>query len=203
MLQKFPEKRGWLPKSATPDGKKVPKEFRPQKVPGWNSDWIKKKELLRTSQFRAKLHAVERKKWKWSHELYGALKLARNDPLEKFRLTENIAKLEGEHSVKGHEHRASFNHDRKQATILASGNESAILAKSGGDESLRAKYKIGGGSDGKTAEMRNREELEAKKRALTTANAPGKLGTGLKRLRKPWEEFESRLKLISSSEVYP
>jgi len=82
-LQKYPHKRGWLPVCATPNKQPAPV---PIKVEGWNDVWKEKKERLRNSEFRHKLYTAERKKWKWSLELYGALKVKVNDPLEKFRL---------------------------------------------------------------------------------------------------------------------
>ncbi|CAD7952762.1 unnamed protein product [Amoebophrya sp. A25] len=83
-MQNYPKQRGWGPKYATPDGRQC--TYRPPKVPGWNAAWKERKERLRNSEFRAKLYAVERKKWKWSSELEGALKIKAEDPLYKFRI---------------------------------------------------------------------------------------------------------------------
>ncbi len=85
-LQSYPKLRKWGPKYATPDGRVVPVKHRPKMVPGWNLAWKERKERLRNSEFRAKLYAVERKKWKWSNRLEGALKLRAEDPLYRFRL---------------------------------------------------------------------------------------------------------------------
>ena len=86
-LQTYPEKRGWGPRYATPDGRRCTAKL--EKVPGWNRAWIERKERLRNAEFRHKIYAVERKKWKWSNELFGALKILRkdHDPFAKFRLT--------------------------------------------------------------------------------------------------------------------
>jgi len=84
-LQEFPRKKKWGPRNATPDGKKAP---LPEKVPGWNAEWIEKKERLRMSEFRAKEYFEERKKWKWSSSLKGPLKIPKDDPLSGFRVKE-------------------------------------------------------------------------------------------------------------------
>lgn len=84
-LRFYPEKQSWGPTCATPDGKPAPV---PEKVPGWNADWVAWKQRLKNSEFRERLLAAERKKWRWSTELKGPLKVKRNDPLAKFRLTD-------------------------------------------------------------------------------------------------------------------
>lgn len=63
------------------------------KVPGWNDEWKAKKEMLKNSKFRAKLYAVERKKWNWSSELKGPLKIPRFDAFANFRVAADMAKL--------------------------------------------------------------------------------------------------------------
>merc|ERR1712048_38724 len=82
-IQNFPKKRGWGHKNATPDGKPAPV---PDKVPGWNKEWIEKKERLRNAEFRAREYYYEQQKWKWSHELKGPLKVPRHDALDSFRV---------------------------------------------------------------------------------------------------------------------
>jgi len=86
LLQNYPKKRGWGPSHATPDGRRVAREHLPQKIPGWNAEWVAKKQRLRNSEFRAKIYAAERRKWKWSPELQGPLKIPAADELDRFRL---------------------------------------------------------------------------------------------------------------------
>jgi len=88
-IHDFPTKRGWGPKNATPDGKPAPV---PEKVPGWNTEWIEKKERIRLSAFRAKEYYEEGKKWKWSPALKGPLKVPKDDPLSGFRVKDITAR---------------------------------------------------------------------------------------------------------------
>merc|ERR1712048_1156227 len=90
-IQNFPRKRGWCHKNATPDGTPAPV---PDKVPGWNKEWIEKKERLRNSEFRAREYYYEQQKWKWSHELKGPLKVPRHDALDSFRVKDFLLKPE-------------------------------------------------------------------------------------------------------------
>lgn len=82
-IQGFPKKMGWGQKFATPDGKPVP---RPEKVEGWNTQWVEKKSRLRDAEFRARELFRESQKWKWSTDLKGPLKVPRHDPLDRFRV---------------------------------------------------------------------------------------------------------------------
>lgn len=82
-VQTFPSKSGWGQKFATPDGKPAPV---PKKVPGWNTEWVARKERLMNAEHRAKEFFREQQKWKWSDELRGPLKLLRKDALEGFRV---------------------------------------------------------------------------------------------------------------------
>lgn len=90
-VQTYPQKRGWAANYATPDGKPAP---IPEKVPGWNTDWIEKKERLRTSEHRLREFYQEQQKWKWSPELKGPLKVPRHDPLAGFRVKDFIMNTE-------------------------------------------------------------------------------------------------------------
>jgi hypothetical protein len=90
-IQTFPQKNGWGQKFATPDGQPAPV---PEKVPGWNADWIAKKERMRNSEHRLREFYHEQQKWKWSHELKGPLKVPRHDPLAGFRLKDFILNKE-------------------------------------------------------------------------------------------------------------
>jgi ribosomal protein L4 len=82
-LQEYPKQRGWVPISATPDGKSA---HIPTPVPGWNSEWLEKRRKLLESEFRSKLLHEERRNWKWSSSLKGPLKVPANDPLRGFRV---------------------------------------------------------------------------------------------------------------------
>lgn len=82
-IQTYPKKRGWGQRYATPDGKPAPV---PEKVEGWNTAWIEKKERLKNSEFRAREFFKEQQKWKWSTELKGPLKIPKNDPVAGFRI---------------------------------------------------------------------------------------------------------------------
>ena len=83
MINDYPRKQGWLPVNATPDGKPAPV---PEPVPGWNAEWVEKRRKLQESEFRGKLLAQERRKWKWSPLLRGPLKVPARDPLAGFRV---------------------------------------------------------------------------------------------------------------------
>jgi len=82
-INDFPRRMNWFQKYATPDGKPAP---APEKVPGWNTAWVEKKERIRKSEFRAREYFHESQKWSWSHELKGALKIPRHDPVAGFRV---------------------------------------------------------------------------------------------------------------------
>jgi ribosomal protein L4 len=90
-IQTYPQKAGWGAKYATPDGQPVEP---PQKVEGWNSVWIEKKERLRNAEFRMREFYQEQQKWKWSPELKGPLKVPRHDPLAGFRVKDFILNKE-------------------------------------------------------------------------------------------------------------
>eukprot|EP00928_Gymnodinium_smaydae_P032694 TRINITY_DN2360_c0_g1_i1.p1 TRINITY_DN2360_c0_g1~~TRINITY_DN2360_c0_g1_i1.p1 ORF type:complete len:503 (-),score=106.98 TRINITY_DN2360_c0_g1_i1:244-1752(-) len=90
-IQGYPRKMKWGPRNATPDGRPAP---IPEKVPGWNNDWVEKKERLRNSEFRAREFFREQQKWKWSSELKGALKLPRTDTLASFRVKDFLLEPE-------------------------------------------------------------------------------------------------------------
>lgn len=90
-IQSYPKKRGWGQKYATPDGKPAPV---PEKVPGWNNEWVERKQRLVNSEFRAKEFFLERKKWKWSPELKGPLKIPAHDPQANFRVKDFLLKPE-------------------------------------------------------------------------------------------------------------
>ncbi|KEP67316.1 UNVERIFIED_CONTAM: 50S ribosomal protein L4, putative [Hammondia hammondi] len=82
-IQTYPEKRGWLPKYATPDGKPAPV---PEKVEGWDREWRQMKERERNAKFSKALLRERILKWKWSDETKGAIKIPRVDPFKGFRL---------------------------------------------------------------------------------------------------------------------
>ncbi|EPR62023.1 putative 50S ribosomal protein L4 [Toxoplasma gondii GT1] len=82
-IQTYPEKRGWLPKYATPDGKPAP---APEKVEGWDREWRQMKERERNAKFSKALLRERILKWKWSDETKGAIKVPRVDPFKGFRL---------------------------------------------------------------------------------------------------------------------
>ncbi|PHJ22198.1 50s ribosomal protein l4 [Cystoisospora suis] len=82
-IEKYPEKRGWLPKYATPDGRPAPV---PEKVEGWDREWQEKKERERTASYNRALLRERILKWKWSDETKGAMKVPRVDPFKGFRL---------------------------------------------------------------------------------------------------------------------
>ncbi|GFE54069.1 mitochondrial ribosomal protein L4 [Babesia ovis] len=86
LIQEYPRKMDWLPKYATPDNTPAPV---PRKVDGWNRIWVENKIAKKlASQSRCQEQWMEDvKKWKWSSEPKGALKIPRHDPLEAFRLT--------------------------------------------------------------------------------------------------------------------
>jgi len=86
-IQTYPQKKGWGAKYATPDGQPAP---IPEKVLGWNTDWIEKKERIRNSDYRLREFYQEQQKWKWSSELKGPLKVPRHDPLAGFRVKDFI-----------------------------------------------------------------------------------------------------------------
>jgi len=83
VISNYPHKHGWVQRFATPDGRPAPV---PQKVPGWNSAWIARKERLVNAEFRAREFFQETHKWKWSPELKGPLKVPRHDLLAGFRI---------------------------------------------------------------------------------------------------------------------
>jgi large subunit ribosomal protein L4 len=82
-VQEYPKQRGWVPVNATPDGKPAPP---PQPIAGWNTEWLDKRRKLQESEFRGKILHEERRKWKWSSSLKGALKIPSEDPLKGFRV---------------------------------------------------------------------------------------------------------------------
>ncbi|PFH35905.1 putative 50S ribosomal protein L4 [Besnoitia besnoiti] len=82
-IQTYPEKRGWLPKYATPDGRPAPV---PEKVEGWDREWNEMKERERNAKFSKALLRERILKWKWSDETKGAIKISRVDPFKGFRL---------------------------------------------------------------------------------------------------------------------
>jgi hypothetical protein len=82
-IQIYPKKAGWGQRCATPDGKPAPV---PDKVPGWNSTWIEKKERLRNAEFRAREFYKDSQAWKWNHEMKGPLKIPRHDKMAGFRV---------------------------------------------------------------------------------------------------------------------
>ncbi|CBZ54453.1 putative 50S ribosomal protein L4 [Neospora caninum Liverpool] len=55
-IQTYPEKRGWLPKYATPDGRPAPV---PEKVEGWDREWKEMKERERNAKFSKKVPRVD------------------------------------------------------------------------------------------------------------------------------------------------
>lgn len=79
----YPRKMNWLQKFATPDGKPAPV---PDKVPGWNTAWVEKRERIRRSEFRAREYFHDSQNWQWSSEIKGALKIPRTDPVAGFRV---------------------------------------------------------------------------------------------------------------------
>lgn len=83
-IQTYPQKRGWLPQAATPSGKPV--SSLPTPVPGWNDEWTRRRKQLQESEFRGKLLHIERRNWKWSPLLRGALKIPAKDKLAGFRV---------------------------------------------------------------------------------------------------------------------
>eukprot|EP00933_Yihiella_yeosuensis_P034428 TRINITY_DN27916_c5_g1_i1.p1 TRINITY_DN27916_c5_g1~~TRINITY_DN27916_c5_g1_i1.p1 ORF type:complete len:520 (-),score=107.93 TRINITY_DN27916_c5_g1_i1:84-1607(-) len=90
-IQTYPKKRGWGQRFATPDGKPAPP---PEKVEGWNSNWIEKKERLKNSEFRARDFFQESLKWKWTSDIKGPLKIPRHDALTGFRVKEFLLEPE-------------------------------------------------------------------------------------------------------------
>merc|ERR1739848_321334 len=59
-----------------------------------NTEWIEKKERLRSAEFRMREFYQEQQKWKWSPELKGPLKVPRHDPLSGFRVKDFILNQE-------------------------------------------------------------------------------------------------------------
>jgi len=90
-IQNYPTKRSWGQKYATPDGSAAP---IPEKVKGWNTAWIDRKERLVNSEFRAKEYFHQQQKWKWSPELKGPLKIPREDVLAGFRVKDFLLEPE-------------------------------------------------------------------------------------------------------------
>jgi len=88
-IQCYPKKRGWGQRYATPDGKPAP---IPEKVEGWNSAWVEKKDRLRNSEFRAREFYQESHKWKWTSEIKGPLKIPKHDALAGFRVKDFLLK---------------------------------------------------------------------------------------------------------------
>ena len=83
-IEEYPKKNRWLAKNATPSGKPA---IVPSPVPGWDAEWKAKRQRMQKCHFRAREFWLENKKWKWSTQLTGALKIPRDDPLKGFRIT--------------------------------------------------------------------------------------------------------------------
>lgn len=86
-IQRFPKEKRWGQKFATPDGMPAPV---PEKVPGWNTEWIQKKERLKNAEFRLREFYHEQQKWKWSTEIKGPLRIPRHDALAGFRIKDFV-----------------------------------------------------------------------------------------------------------------
>lgn len=84
-INNYPKQCDWLPRYATPDNTPAPV---PRKVKGWNSSWIEKKLREKLSPDSRERWLEEVRRWKWSRETKGALKLPREDPLKCFRLVD-------------------------------------------------------------------------------------------------------------------
>ena len=97
-MENYPKEKGWLPVNATPDGKPV---NPPAAVPGWNTAWNEKRKRMQESEFRGKLFNEERRKWKWSPLLKGALKVPAVDSLQGFRVSHQTL-------FDGHQTKAKF-----------------------------------------------------------------------------------------------
>ncbi|EKX74030.1 conserved hypothetical protein [Theileria equi strain WA] len=82
-IENYPKKCDWLPRYATPNNTPAPV---PEKVKGWNSTWIKTKIQNKLASKSREMWMEQVKKWKWSSETKGALKIPREDPLKGFRL---------------------------------------------------------------------------------------------------------------------
>ena len=91
-IETYPSKRGWLPVAATPDGCVVEP---PPVVPGWNSEWNLRRKKLQESEYRGKILNEQRRQWKWSPMLRGALKVPANDRLSGFRVRDETLFKEG------------------------------------------------------------------------------------------------------------
>lgn len=84
LIENYPNKMDWLPRYATPNNTPAPV---PEKVEGWNKVWMESK-IARKLAEKSKEHWMEQvKKWKWSSEPKGPLKVPRHDPLDSFKLS--------------------------------------------------------------------------------------------------------------------
>jgi 50S ribosomal protein L4 len=109
MINDYPRKMGWVPTNATPDGKPAP---IPEQVPGWNTEWLEKRRKLQESEFRGKLLAEERRKWKWSPLLRGPLKVPSNDHLKGFRVKDySLFETSNNQRLQKYEFQELFNDD--------------------------------------------------------------------------------------------
>lgn len=82
-IQNYPQKMKWVPVCATPTGEPA---TPPKPVPGWNKAWNERRHKLLASEYRGKILHTERRNWKWSPLLRGALKIPANDSLNGFRV---------------------------------------------------------------------------------------------------------------------
>lgn len=90
-IQGYPSKLKWGQQYATPDGMPAP---IPEKVPGWNTAWVARKERLMNAEYRQKEFFHQQQKWKWSPEIKGPLKVLKTDPLAGFRIKDFLLEPE-------------------------------------------------------------------------------------------------------------
>ncbi|SIO73865.1 Ribosomal protein L4/L1 family [Babesia microti strain RI] len=82
-IDNFPRENDWLPRYATPDNKPAP---IPTKVEGWNTLWLQQKFKFNLSDYSRDAWKERIKKWKWSSEPQGPLKVPIKDGFDGFRL---------------------------------------------------------------------------------------------------------------------
>ncbi|KAK1443526.1 large ribosomal subunit protein uL4 domain containing protein [Babesia gibsoni] len=84
LIEEYPQKMDWMPRYATPNNTPAP---IPEKVKGWNKVWIDNKLARKLAEKSREQWMEQVKKWKWSSDPKGPLKVPRHDPLEPFKLS--------------------------------------------------------------------------------------------------------------------